>query len=99
MTMVGCDEWTNPIQTTPAPEKGAMRMSNRSLPVDSAGAACGNGWHHFQGVYGAELPWDGADTVKPYFWTGIGHDGRKMYGVLNNGQVSYGSNLFVCVKD
>lgn len=99
MTMIGCDEWTNPIQTTAGPEKGAMRMSNRELPVDSAGVACGNGWHHYQAYYGDSLPFAGADTSKPYFWTGIGHDGRKMYGVLNNGSVSYGKHQFLCVMD
>jgi hypothetical protein len=99
LSLTACDEWTNPIPTTPAPEKGAGRLSNRQLPVDSIGAACGTGWSAFHGYYGKELPYAGADTSKPNFWIGTGSDGRKLYGQLNNGQISYGTAYFYCVKD
>lgn len=97
LALTACDDWQNPIATTPAPEKGAMRLSNRDLPIDSSGTACGAGWHHFQAFYGDTIP-TLADTTK-VFWTGIGFDGRRKYGVLNNGRISYGQNKFLCIMD
>jgi hypothetical protein len=105
IALTACGEWTNPIQTT-AVVKGDLRYSSEKVSaLGFKNSSCGEGWSKFHGTYTRPVPMAGGDTVKPYFWTGLGQfqgaDGMHIYGEINTGNIVSDSTKFqfICEKE
>ena len=101
LSLTACDEITSSqLPTEQVYAKGATRRSEAAT-IDNRSTACGEGWTAFQGFYGQELPFAGADTVKPLFQVGFKQIGTRYFTLLNDGSLVSDTTKvpFFCTKD
>ena len=97
LSLVGCNEWTNPIATTTY-VKGDVQITAIKYTPDNVGGACTGDWERFVSTYEKPLPFEGADKDPRKFAIGNAYGSQNsIWFVLNTGALARDSSAITCV--